>query len=163
MLSSTQMVKKSDKVLCVFKHCKHESREITREEAVKISNKYYHADCAKNKKNIEIAIEMFEKYINPNPVYVQLRAVINNILFVKNVDSDFLIFALQYYIDKKIPLRYPQGLYYVVQNQEAKEAFDKKSLETYKNIKVELNDVKEVEFTHRPAKQKGFADILGGE
>lgn len=151
-----------DTYTCRFNHCKHETKEINKDEAVKIGAAYYHEDCAKNKKNIELTIKLFETYINTNPVYSQLRAVINNILFTKNVDSDFLVFALQYYIDHKIPLRYPQGLYYVIQNADAKQAFDKKASEKFKNVKIDLSATKENEFTHKTIKQKSFADILGG-
>ena len=153
---------KNNTVICRFKHCKHESKEIPREEAVRIGNMYYHEDCARIKDNIALTMELFEKHINPNPVFVQLRAVINHIIFERNVDSDFLVFALKYYIEKRIPLRYPQGLYYVVQNQEAKDAFDKKMAEKYKNIKIDITETNEVTFEHRPVKQKGFGDILGG-
>lgn len=157
------MAKKSNTVICRFKHCKHESKEIPREEAVKVGTLFYHADCAKIKDNIALTIELFEKHINPNPVFVQLRAVINRIIFERNVDSDFLVFALKYYIEHKIPLRYPQGLYYVVQNQEAKAEFDKKTAENYKNIKIDISEPKEeVVFEFKPKKQKGFGDILGG-
>lgn len=161
MLSSTQMAKK-ETYTCRFGHCKHESKEIPKDEAVKIGNGYYHKDCAKNRNNTNLTIELFEKHINPNPVQSQLRAVINNILYTKNIDSDFLVFALKYFIEHRIPLRYPQGLYYVVQNVDAKSEFDKKMAEKYKNIKIELSDTNETSFTHKPAKQKGFADILGG-
>lgn len=163
MLSSTHMAKKKNTVVCRFKNCIHESREIAKEEAVKVGNLYYHEDCAKIKDDIALTIELFEKHINPNPVFVQLRAVINNIIFDRKVDSEFLVFALKYYIEKKIPLRYPQGLYYMVQNLEAKEAFDKKMAEKFKNIKVDLSETKEeVTFEYKPIKQKGFGDILGG-
>lgn len=161
MLSSTQMAKK-ETYTCKFGHCKHESKEIPKDEAVKIGNAYYHKDCAKNKNNTNLAIELFEQHVNANPVHAQLRAVINNILYTKNIDSDFLVFALRYYIEHRIPLRYPQGLYYVIQNKEAAEAFEKKRAEKFKNVKVDLSETKEVEFTYRPTKQKGFADILGG-
>lgn len=157
------MAKQNNTVICRFKHCVHESKEVAREDAVRVGNMYYHKDCARIKDNIALTMELFEKHINPNPVFVQLRAVINRIVFERNVDSDFLVFALKYYIENKIPLRYPQGLYYVVQNQEAKKAFDRKNAEKFKNIKIDLTETKEeVVFEHKPVKQKGFGDILGG-
>ena len=31
---------------CGFRHCQHESCEVSQDEAVKIKNRYYHEDCA---------------------------------------------------------------------------------------------------------------------
>ena len=150
-------------VKCKFKNCVCETREMPREEAVRVGSIYYHKECAKIKDNIALTIELFEKYVNPNPVYVQLKSVINNILFVKKVDSDFLVFALKYYISKRLPLRYPQGLHYVVTDENVIAEYEKIKSKQYKNVKIEITETKEVEFEHKPIKRKGFADILGEE
>ena len=150
---------KSATVICRYKNCLHESNEVNREEAVKSGTMYYHADCLKTKEEIKQIIDLFKTHINPNPVYAQLHSTIKNIVFTKNLGSEFLLFGLQYYINHKIPLHYPQGLHYVVQNKDVIDAYNKAKLKNVKKTTdiIESNDTV---FTHVPTKNRGFADIL---
>lgn len=102
---------------------------------------------------------MFKEHINPNPVYAQLQSVIKNIIFIKGIQSDFLLFGLRYYIEHKIPLNYPQGLYYVIQNKDVANAYNKSKIKDVKKS-VEITEQTEVQFKHIPTKNSGFADIL---
>lgn len=153
------MAKKSSTVICRYKNCLHENKEINREEAVQSGTMYYHADCLKTKEDIKQIINLFVTHINPNPVYAQLNGVIHNIVFTKKLDSELLLFGLQYYINHKIPLRYPQGLHYVVQNTDVVEAYNKFKIKDIKKTTtiIENNDTA---FVHVPVKNRGFADIL---
>ena len=64
-------------------------------------------------------------------------------------------------IAKKIPLNYPQGLYYVIQNKDVMNNYNKyKAQQLIKDEKLVLNQTKEVEFEFKPIKTKGFGDIL---
>lgn len=151
-------------VKCKYGKCKHESREIEKSEAVKSGNSYYHADCLKDKENRKEIVDLFATHINPNVVFTQLQAVIRTIVDDRGNSSDFLLFGLRYYIEHKIPLNYPQGLYYVIQNKEMIAEY--KKMKT-KEVMVKENFVtpvssNEVEFSYIPTKPKGFADILGG-
>lgn len=151
-------------VKCKHGNCKHESREVEKSEAIKSGNSYYHADCYKDKENRKEIIDLFVKHINPNPVYKQLQSVITTILDQKGLSSDFLLFGLKYYIEHKIPLNYPQGLHYVVQNKQVIASYNKvkeKEIMKKENFVVPEN-TDEVEFTYKPTKIKGFSDILGG-
>ena len=151
-------------VKCKYGKCKHESKEIEKSEAVKVGNAYYHADCFKDKENRKEIIDLFVNNINPNVVFSQLQAVVRTIVDDRGNSSDFLLFGLKYYIEHKIPLNYPQGLYYVIQNKEVNAEYKKIKA---KEIMVKENFVtqessNEVEFSYKPTKQKGFSDILGG-
>ena len=151
-------------VKCKHGNCKHESREVEKSEAIKSGNSYYHADCYKDKENRKEIIDLFVKHINPNPVYKQLQSVITTILDQKGLSSDFLLFGLKYYIEHKIPLNYPQGLHYVVQNKQVIASYNivkEKEIMKKENFVVPEN-TDEVEFTYKPTKIKGFSDILGG-
>lgn len=148
------------KMICRYTHCLHDTKEVNQDEAVKQNNYYYHRDCFKTKQEIKEIIDLFVKHINPNPVYSQLQTVIKNIVFTRKVGSELLLFGLKYYIENNIPLNYPQGLYYVIQN--------KRMLAEYKKTKkpritgnIEIKDTKnENNFTHKPIKQKSITDIL---
>ena len=145
--------------ICNYSHCLHSNREIEKEKAVRVGNSYYHSDCFKTKEDIKEVVNLFKTYINPNPVYTQLQSVINNIIFVKKVQSDFLLFGLRYYIEHKIPLNYPQGLYYVIQNKDVANAYNKAKTKEIKKS-VEITEQAETEFKFVPTKNKGFADII---
>ena len=151
-------------VKCRYGKCKHKSKDIEKSEAIKSGNSYYHADCFRDKENRKEIIDLFSKYINPNVIYSQLQTVIKNIIDDRGNDSDFLLFGLKYYINHKIPLNYPQGLYYVIQNKEMIAEYKKmkeKVIITKEDFVIP-ESVDEVEFSYKPTKTKGFADILGG-
>lgn len=152
-------MEKQSIVHCKYSKCLHGSRGIGKDDAVKIGNCYYHSDCLKTKEDIKKIIDLFTKHINPNPVYSNLQKVIDNIVFKKQLGSDFLLFGLKYYIDHKIPLNYPQGLYYVIQNKQVIEAYRKPEIKNKRN-KVEIKEETNQSFTHIPIKNNGFADIL---
>ena len=145
--------------ICKYSHCLHNNREIEKEKAVRVGNAYYHSDCLKTKEDIKEIVDLFKTHINPNPVYSQLQSVIKNIIFVKGVQSDFLLFGLRYYIEHKIPLNYPQGLYYVIQNKDVANAYNKTKTKEIKKS-VEITEQAETQFKFVPTKNKGFADII---
>lgn len=146
-------------VICKYSYCLHSNKEIEKENAVRVGNAYYHSDCFKTKEDIKEIVNLFKKHINPNPVYAQLQSVIKNIIFTKGIQSEFLLFGLRYYIEHKIPLHYPQGLYYVIQNKDVANAYNKfKTKEIKKSI--EITKQSENQFAHVPIKNNGFADIL---
>lgn len=158
------MAKKKEYVKCRFTGCKHETKEVRREDAVKIGTQYYHKDCYQTKLDIEETMTLFIQNVNPNVVVPQLRKVINTIVYEKGIESAVLLFGVKYYITHKINLNYPGGLYYVIQNKEMLKEYDrlyrKKEVKAASEIRNE-ESTPEVTFTHRATKVKSFADILG--
>lgn len=151
-------------VKCKYSKCKHKCKDIEKSEAVKSGNSYFHNDCFIDKENRKEIVDLFVKHINPNVIFSQLQTVIKNIIDDRGNDSGFLLFGLKYYIEHKIPLTYPQGLYYVIQNKEMIAEYKKlkeKNIMTKENFVIPDN-IEEVEFSYKPTKTKGFADILGG-
>ena len=152
-------MRNSETVICRYTNCPHKNKEIRREDAVKKDNLYYHPDCLQTQSDIKEIIDLFKNKINPNPVYSQLQSVIKNIVFTKGLGSEFLLFGLRYYIEHKIPLNYPQGLYYVIQNKEMINAYNKQKAVAVKQS-VEIKEETSTSFTHVPTKANGFADII---
>ena len=152
-------MKKKTTVICKYSGCQHDNKEIDRDSAVKSGNAYYHPDCFQTKEDIKKIIDLFQKHINPNPIYSTLQSVIKNIVFTKGMGSEFLLFGLEYYISHNIPLNYPQGLYYVVQNKQVLDAYNKSKIKNM-NKKIEIKEESDSEFTHIPIRNKSFADIL---
>lgn len=146
-------------VKCRYANCLHENKELDKNEAVKSGAAYYHSDCLRTKEQMKQIEDLFITRVNPNAIISQLRGVIKTLAITRGLGSDFLLFGLQYYIDHKIPLNYPQGLYYVVQNKDVIAAYNKlKSKEIKKT--VEIAEETSVNFTHIPTKRNSFADIL---
>lgn len=156
-------MKKSNTVKCRYSSCLHDTKELDKEEAVKVGSQYYHKDCYETKEQIKEIIDLFVKNVNPNPVYAQLQAVIKQIVFTRGIGSEYLLFGLKYYIKNKIPLSYPQGLYYVVQNKDVKNEYEKSKAKAIKSIEVNIEETNGNYFEYKPKKQKGFADIIGGQ
>lgn len=150
-----------DIVTCRFKNCIYDDKKLDKSEAIKVGNNYYHKECNEIKENIRLVVDLFTKHINSNVIYSVLMRVINEIVFTKKIDSKFLLFGLKYYIQNKIPLNYPQGLYYVIQNKDVKNTYNKYLVrQQIKENKVIVIENKETDFDFKPAKTKGFGDIL---
>ena len=80
-------------VKCQYKYCKHESRDIPKDEAVKGGRQYFHTDCFKERSEKEEVVKLFLEKINPNSPVMELRRVVNNIIHTKGIDSGFLLFG----------------------------------------------------------------------
>lgn len=145
---------------CSYKYCFCEDNE----EMVKNGTWKYHQECLDTKNDIAEIAQLFQEKINSNVVYPQLYGVINNIVFQKGVTTKFLKFGLEYYIDHRIKLNYPAGLYYILQNREVQNAWDKAQVVKIKQkMKENVDDdmaLLESDFTYKPTKQKTIGDIF---
>lgn len=150
-----------DTVTCRYKNCIHEDKKLDKSESIKVGNSYYHKECNEIKENIKMIVDLFTKHINENVIHSVLAKVINDIVFNKKVDSKLLLFGLKYYIQNKVPLNYPQGLYYVIQNKDVKNTYNKYlAKQQIKDNKVMVVENNEINFDFKPTKTKGFGDIL---
>ena len=147
---------------CRSSHCFHESKEILPDDDfVKVNNVAYHKDCYQAISNIREVIDIFAKEINPNVIFSELHKVINTIVYDKKIDSGMLLYGLRYYLDRRIPIRYPQGLYYVVQNIDVQESYKKKiAAEKVQDYTFTAPVDESQPFEYTPTAQKGFADVL---
>ena len=120
------MANKKNTVICRYKYCKHDSKDILREEAKSSGNsRYYHSDCFKEMKEKEEIKRLFVEKISRNVPIPQLVKIINTIVHNKNISSEYLLFGLQYYIDNHKTLRYPAGLYYVIADKDVETEYNK--------------------------------------
>lgn len=145
---------------CGFRHCQHESCEVSQDEAVKIKNRYYHEDCAKIYSNIEEIKTLYYEKISKTVVIPQLVSVINNIIFKKKVDSDYFLFAIKYAINTKRKINYPQGLHYIIDDYRIKDAWKKKQLQSISKVKFEAKSNDEPMFRVKKPKEKGLDNLF---
>ena len=153
---------KTKNVKCKYTHCKHPDVELPKEEMIRVGNWYYHPDCYKEKETIQKIIDIYQKYFEENPIFTQLRSVINDIIYKKKVDSQFFLFAIIYAVNHHKVINHPPGLYYLVKNEEILAEWNRRQYsQLKKEVKKEVvEDSTAPTFTYKPKKQKTIADIL---
>lgn len=149
---------KSNKVICRYNQCRHESRQLDKEDAVVVGKMYFHKDCFKERKDKSDIVKLWLDNINPNTPVAQIRSVVNNIVNKKEIPSGQLLFGLQYYIDHKIRLNYPGGLYYVIANKDVEEEYKK---QRNKGRKPNFSVVEDIQgFTYYQPKKKTLDNFM---
>lgn len=142
---------------CGYGHCLH-GGDVSKEEGVLVGKRYYHKDCLQEKNNIQAVLDLYVERVDHAPVFSYLRKTVNDIVYKHDVDAGFLLFALRYYLDAGKRLNYPSGLYYVVKDKGAIDAWTKKSVKKIEFPKPE--DDGGASFKYKAKKTPGFEDIL---
>lgn len=151
---------------CGFKHCKHDS-DVFQDEAIKVGNRYMHEDCAIISDNISKIRDTYYEKVSNTVVVKQLVSVINSLVFTKNIDSSYLLFAMNYALFTKIPIKSPYGLHYLADNQRIKEAWNKKKSQEIvskmkEEIELETSKPEQVKFKYIVEENDGFNSIFKG-
>ena len=134
------MTKKSDIKACRYRQCKHATKDIdiTCDEYVVKGNMYYHKDCYKakvsgewkdetTKADLQLIKNLWLKHISKTVVYSQLFKMLNDFI-ARGIESDYLVFVMNYVIEHKMNLNYPAGFKYYVDKKEIRDAYTKKKL-----------------------------------
>lgn len=103
---------------CQYAHCIHPNEKVSEEDIVIVGHKRFHKDCAELRAKIERIKNIYFKTINNSSnEYVQVLAVINNLVFKKGYSPEFIEFALKYIaVTCSTNIKSPYSLYYVVKN-----------------------------------------------
>jgi len=172
------MAKKTNTLVhCRYPKCKflHGTTELVKDDAVQgdSKNSYYHQDCYHTMRTVNQIRDTFVKEVNSTLTgkqIGQLVSIVNNMIFSKHINVDYILFALQYFIRYKPgALKYPGGIAYIVQDRDVESAWKKqqsqviksaikasKPVDTATNNELDLAPT----FTYKPQKSNGFADIL---
>ena len=133
---------------------------------MKSGNRYFHPDCLKKRDDMETVKKLYFENISDTVVPAQLVKTSQNIVIGKNVDSEYLVFAMRYVIANKIQLNSPYGLHYIIDNYKIKQAWkDRKAKEEQKKVQEEIQKLdkkEEITFTFVNKKKEGFESIFGG-
>jgi len=146
---------------CRYKYCKHPGEEVSKDDAAKKGTQYFHKDCFKEREEKEKIVKLFLDKINPNTPVPQLRKTVNTIVNTKGIDSEFLLFGLKYYINNKMRLNYPAGLYYVIANKEMEAEYNKLK-NAGKKMKFTIEEDTTPTFVYRPPKRKTIDNFMEG-
>jgi hypothetical protein len=103
--------------VCGYKHCLHKGEKVKQDEAVIVGMRRYHIDCAALHKKIEHMKDLYYERIDEKAEFIQLMSVLNNILFKKAVDPDYMLFALSHVIKMNIKIKSPYSLHYLPNNK----------------------------------------------
>lgn len=143
---------------CKYAHCKHQSREINKAEAIKCGSVYYHTDCYKEIETIRQIIDVYVNTVDDNPSFSELRKIINQIVYKQGVSPEFLLFALTH-----SSIHYPAGLFYIVKDQEMLKAWDiEKKKQTIKDSQFDAtaNYEEDSSFNYKHTNTSSFLRIL---
>lgn len=158
------MEKKDRTRVCKYLNCKHNDKiHIDIEPFVKAKEGFYHEDCYKEKKDLQLFRNIWYENISSTVVYSELNRTLNQLLSKRDVTVDYLLFVLQYVIDNNLNLRYPAGFRYFVDKQDIKDAYIRKTRRTISvsDFTAEDNPNDHPTFSVNK-KPLGFNRILGG-
>lgn len=147
---------------CGSAHCLHESKVFKDDdETVTVGKKTYHTDCWETQEQIAKVCDLFYRKINNNVVFGNLRSIVNEIVYIRGISPDVLYFGINYYLNNHIPLNYPAGLFYVIQNKKMLAAYNKTKVKklNYK-FEVETTDTGSKYQYNPQTKNSGFSSIL---
>ena len=163
---------------CRYKKCKFPDRRlnIAEQDYVSVGRLYFHKDCYEEKEkedrieekiraDVQLIKNIWIENISNTVVLSQLYLEINKLIRERCIDSEYVIFVLDYCIKNHCNLRYPAGLKYYVDKQEIKDAFEKKHAKKIVNnatFNVDTTTDSSPKFTIN-RKPSGFNSILGGK
>jgi len=150
---------KSEFVKCRYAHCKHDGEKIRRDEAIKVGAAYYHPDCYAEKEKLHEIEKYYIEHFDMSPIMSMLRKTINNIIFTKKMDPDYVIYAMKYAKTNHIPVRNPAGLYYITKDWKIETEWEK-HLEKKNQAKVAKMEFK-VEDDLKPVEGYGAQKANG--
>lgn len=149
---------------CGYKQCKL-GNEVDKDIAVKKGNRYYHKECLQEINNKEEIRKLFLEKVNPQEVITSLNGVIKKLVNDKGISSEFLLFALRYVIKNKVQLNHAPGLFYIVNNEKIKQAYQKEKVnqmtKDIKNSVIDNYDKNEIKFNVNIDNKNSWDKILG--
>jgi len=148
---------------CGYNHCRCEDKEIPTGTEVLVSNRYYHDECAKICFNIREMKKQYFDNISNTVVQGVLGKVINNIVFDKNVSSEYFLYAIKYSIQYKIKINSPYGLHYLIDNNKIKESYNKeKAREVTRQMDINIlcNPMNDLTFTRKEKEKSQIENMF---
>ena len=124
---------------CGYTQCKYDG-EVSSDIAMLYNKRHYHKECLAEKNNKIKIRTIFYESISKTVVFSELNRAINNIIHVKNVDSEYLLFALKEAIRRNVNLQHPNGLYYIINYGAIKNAYENTKIKIAKDIILEKNE-----------------------
>ena len=124
-----------DTVKCRFSRCLHDSRDVSKDVAVKDGKQYFHPDCYELKKNAQEIQDYFCKYINTHTTKTDQTNVLKvcyELVIEQGMEPEYIKYCLWYFKTYKPgSLRYPFGIRKVCQSDDMRQLW-----EQYKHMRL---------------------------
>lgn len=120
-----------------------------------------HKDCAELHSTIGRIESLYREKVSSTVVIKNLRTIINNIIFVKKVDANYMLFALRYAISNHYTLRAPASLYYLIDDFKIKKEWtQRQAMKLMTEARyVEARPTEDYKYT--PTHMKGIVELFG--
>lgn len=102
--------------VCGYNHCLKPNEKIPASESVIIGKRRYHKECAELRSKIERIKRIYFDYIDSKSDYVQVVGVINNLIFNKGYDADYVEFTMKYTAIFGKNIKSPYILHTIIKN-----------------------------------------------
>lgn len=146
---------------CRYSKCLYDTKDIQPDDDCIVNKTHYHKKCYEYKSKIAEIADYYYNHISKTVVYGQLVRTINNIVFNKNVDPKFLLFAIQFSVKNGAKIKSPFYLHYLIDKDEIKRAYNQQVISHKPKVDIDSIKVKEEQsFTYKPKSKKGFGKII---
>lgn len=109
--------------ICKYSNCKHNHKiNMDTESYIKGVDGLYHEDCHKEKTSLQLFNILWRENISQTVNLYDLNNTLKQLMSIKGISADYLLFALRYVINNHYSLHYPAGFKYYVNRQEIKDA-----------------------------------------
>lgn len=114
------------------------------------------------KKWIEKIQNRFLSYVGKTDLY-RLNDCIRYLIYKKNYSPEYVDFALRYYIWNHLPLHHPPGLFYVVKNRGAQDAWNRKKWNEFNRLyqNQEILHKQGKTYIYQPQEGKTLDNFMG--
>lgn len=101
---------------CGYNHCLKPNEKVLANESVTVGKRRYHKECAELHTKIERIKRIYFDYIDDKSDYVQVVGVINNLIFTKKYDVDYVEFTMKYSAVYGRNIKSPYILHKIIDN-----------------------------------------------
>lgn len=96
--------------VCAYPHCLHHGEKVLASEAVMISKKRYHWDCAAMKQEIKECVDLYMECIEDKTQCPIVIRIINNLVFKNKIPTEFILKSIglskKYYSERPVQILY---------------------------------------------------------
>jgi len=155
-------------VQCTYKHCLYQTRDIPDYDDVVKNKRHYHKRCLETAETIQAIVDLYYNEVSKTVVMKTLLATINNIVFVKQIDAKYLLFALKMAIQKGTVIKAPYSLQYIIDDYAIKNEWQRRNAaklgrEARENSVADESALQAPKFKRSTGKPEGFDAIFGGQ
>lgn len=145
---------------CGFAHCMCDE-PLTDDNCIIQGSRRWHKKCFQAKETAEEIRKYYRANISSQVTMSFLNSVLNDVLYKKKVDAEYLLFALKYAYETNKEIKSPVYLHYLADDKRIQRLYKTTHSSPERNKKVSIDT--EFDFSDKetvPMKTQSFSDIL---